>query len=269
MVYKRFRGTSGDGVCMKQKNKAHPKQEKKVSNYDWHFQYWNDHYQDIMPEYLFFAEQTEKLIKKGEKLLKQAKNIEANRREHSVRMGVGIKTSDAKYNDEVFIAQFNKAIKDLVEMRKQYQRPDDIQIFGYTSEELDRKDRLIDANPEILLDDILINNNVTKRDCLNWLIENDFEMPTMYKLGYQNNNCIGCVKGGMGYWNAIRKDFPEAFGKMAKLEREIGHSVCRESYLDELAPDRGNFKKDQPPSCGFNCEWKQEDLLELTRTQND
>ena len=31
----------------------------------------------------------------------------------------------------------------------------------------------------------------------------------MYDLGYPNNNCIGCIKGGMGYWNRIRKDFPD------------------------------------------------------------
>ena len=48
--------------------------------------------------------------------------------------------------------------------------------------------------------------------------------PIMYDLGYSNNNCIGCVKGGMGYWNKIREDFPEVFQARAKLEREIGRS---------------------------------------------
>ena len=43
----------------------------------------------------------------------------------------------------------------------------------------------------------------------------------MYKLGYNNNNCIGCVKGGQAYWNKIRIDFPETFNKMAKLENLI------------------------------------------------
>ena len=32
-------------------------------------------------------------------------------------------------------------------------------------------------------------------------------------MGYNNNNCIGCIKGGMGYWNKIRVDFPEVFEK--------------------------------------------------------
>lgn len=63
----------------------------------------------------------------------------------------------------------------------------------------------------------------------------------MYDLGYHNNNCVGCVKGGMGYWNRIRIDFPEVFRKMAELEREIGHSCINGVYLDELAPGRGRI----------------------------
>ena len=34
-------------------------------------------------------------------------------------------------------------------------------------------------------------------------------LPEMYRLGYANANCVGCVKGGAGYWNKIRRDFPE------------------------------------------------------------
>jgi Fe-S cluster biogenesis protein NfuA len=82
----------------------------------------------------------------------------------------------------------------------------------------------------------------------------------MYKLGYANNNCIGCVKGGMGYWNAIRKDFPSQFKKMAKTERIIGHAVLKDDggpvYLDELDPNRGNFERDMPGDCGFTCEYQ-------------
>ena len=53
----------------------------------------------------------------------------------------------------------------------------------------------------------------------------------MYKLGYNNNNCIGCVKGGIGYWNKIRVDFPAEFDRMAELERKIGHAVLKETKV--------------------------------------
>jgi hypothetical protein len=72
-------------------------------------------------------------------------------------------------------------------------------------------------------------------------------MPAMYQLGYRNNNCIGCVKGGIGYWNKIRRDFPEAFDRMAKAERAIGRKLFKREgvYLDELDPARGNHA-DEP-----------------------
>lgn len=146
------------------------------------------------------------------------------------------------------------------EMRKKYQQPNDIQVFGYTAEEQDRADRFLDTNNEVREYFPLLENNVTKADCLRLIHQSGIDLPIMYKLGYQNNNCVGCVKGGMGYWNKIRKDFPDAFDKMAKLERFVGHAICKDKegsvYLDELAPRRGRFKTDMPADCGFTCEAK-------------
>jgi 3'-phosphoadenosine 5'-phosphosulfate sulfotransferase (PAPS reductase)/FAD synthetase len=146
------------------------------------------------------------------------------------------------------------------DMRKSYQRPTDIQVFGYTVEEQDRADRFIDGNNDVTEDFILIDNNVSKQDCYKHLTRLGLKLPAMYHLGYSNNNCIGCVKGGMGYWNKIRKDFPDRFDKMAKLERIIGHAVNKDEngpvYLDKLAPDRGRFRVDMPADCGFTCEVK-------------
>ena len=144
------------------------------------------------------------------------------------------------------------------DMRKSYQRPSDIQILGYTVEEQDRADRFIDGNNDVNEDFILIDNKVTKQDCYSHLTRLGLKLPAMYHLGYSNNNCIGCVKGGMGYWNKIRKDFPERFDKMAKMGRFIGHAINKDDkgpvYLDELSPTRGRFKQDMPADCGFTCE---------------
>ena len=147
------------------------------------------------------------------------------------------------------------------EMRKKYQRPGDLQVFGYTSEEQNRADRFIDSNNEVREYFPLIANNINKADTLRLIHQSGIELPAMYKLGYSNNNCIGCVKGGMGYWNKIRIDFPEAFNRMAKLERFIGHAINKDNegsvYLDTLSPTRGNKKKDMPTDCGFTCELKE------------
>lgn len=78
--------------------------------------------------------------------------------------------------------------------------------------------------------------------------------PIMYDMGYPNNNCIGCVKGGMGYWNKIRVDFPEVFERRAKQEREIGHSCINGVFLDELEPDRGNVNTEVMEDCTIACQ---------------
>lgn len=148
------------------------------------------------------------------------------------------------------------------DMRKAYQRPTDIQIFGYTKEEQGRIDRFIDSNNDVDARFPLMENNISKGDCYAFIKKLGIELPAMYRLGYNNNNCIGCVKGGMGYWNKIRVDFPEQFNRMALVERWIGHAVNKDQngpvYLDELDPDRGRMTlyEDMPADCGFTCESK-------------
>jgi hypothetical protein len=76
----------------------------------------------------------------------------------------------------------------------------------------------------------------------------------MYDLGYNNNNCIGCVKGGAGYWNKIRVDFPAVFEKRAKMEREIGHSILKDYFLDELPKDKGRMSEEVMDDCSILCQ---------------
>ena len=101
----------------------------------------------------------------------------------------------------------------------------------------------------------LIDNKINKQDCYRYVRDTlGIELPAMYRLGYGNNNCIGCVKGGMGYWNKIRVDFPEVFALRARLEREVGASCINGCYLDELPPNTG---KRNPPiceECGVFCQ---------------
>lgn len=82
------------------------------------------------------------------------------------------------------------------EVRKSFEKPTDTQVFGYTIEEKRRLDRFIDANNNVRIWAPLINFGLTKAECLEILERADIALPAMYKLGYQNNNCIGCVKGG-------------------------------------------------------------------------
>ena len=84
----------------------------------------------------------------------------------------------------------------------------------------------------------------------------------MYLLGYSNNNCIGCVKGGKGYWNKTRVDFPTYFLRMCELEREVGRTCIKGVFLDELDSNEGRDSKIVLPDCGSICEIKFEDILD-------
>jgi len=108
----------------------------------------------------------------------------------------------------------------------------------------------------------LIESKMSKAESLHYLERHaKIKRPRMYELGYSNNNCIGCVKGGKGYWNKIRQDFPEHFDKMAKAEREVGNSCIRNVFLDELDPEAGRKSKMIMPDCGNFCDIEFSDVL--------
>ena len=142
-------------------------------------------------------------------------------------------------------------------MRFAYERIDDIQIYGYSIDEKQRADRFNDNFPEVKTDFILIEQGFQKKDCLGIMSNQDIELPQMYKLGFNNNNCIGCCKGGAGYWNHIRKHFPEHFEKASQIEQKIGYAICKyrneKVFLKDLPPDVGDHKQENI-SCDFVCQ---------------
>lgn len=105
-----------------------------------------------------------------------------------------------------------------MKMREDAGYCESINIFGYTYEEIKRAEKLIAHNIDMECEFPLIDNSVTKDECLGIIWQEGIKMPKMYKLGYSHNNCVGCVKGGNGYWNRIRIDFPDVFKKCLKLK---------------------------------------------------
>jgi hypothetical protein len=126
-----------------------------------------------------------------------------------------------------------------------------IHIFGFTIEEEDRADRFRLRNPEILTSFPLLEARLTKKACKDYVQDLGIQVPRMYELGYKNNNCIGCVKGGRGYWKKIRRDFPAYFERMAGLERKIGASCINGIFLDEL--DNSPELFEEAPECSHFC----------------
>ena len=127
-------------------------------------------------------------------------------------------------------------------------------VWGLDLDEKHRAGRIVEAMPNNVHHFPLINADLTKQDCHGMAFRLGIKRPVMYDLGYNNNNCIGCVKGGMGYWNKIRIDFPEVFEKMALLEREVGGSCIKNCYLDELNVEQGRHTDLIVEDCGIFCE---------------
>lgn len=132
-------------------------------------------------------------------------------------------------------------------------------VWGFDLNEKQRAERTIESNPQAAHEFPLIDKGLSKQE-VHGMFERmfDFPRPKMYDMGYPNNNCIGCIKGGMGYWNNIRKDFPDVFESRAKLEREVGHAILKDYkgnpiFLDELDPNRGNMNTEIFPDCGVMC----------------
>lgn len=147
-------------------------------------------------------------------------------------------------------------------LRLAYQRPDDIQVFGYDIDEKDRAERFKEQNPEVVLDTVLITTGLSKGNCLQILKNAGIELPVMYQLGYGHNNCVGCVKGQAGYWNKIRIDFPDIFSRMALLERSLnvalnksyaGDGKRKRIFLDDLDPKAGRYEEEPKMSCDILC----------------
>lgn len=139
-------------------------------------------------------------------------------------------------------------------VRQAFQRPDDVQVFGYTADKRDaeRAQRFALNNFEVDLCTPLIDAGLNKGDVLAMIERQGIELPVMYRLGYRNNNCLGCVKGGKGYWNKVRVDFPDVFAKRAKQERDIGASCLGDVFLDELDPTVGNYAAEDI-TCSLDC----------------
>lgn len=148
-----------------------------------------------------------------------------------------------------------------VEMKKlprfAFQRADDIHIFGFTAEEGPRIERLTATNPELHLDWILRDLGLRKSDCLERIQAAGIALPAMYRLGYDHNNCLGCVKAtSPAYWNRIRHDFPDVFQRRVEQSRAIGARLVRiqgrRAFLDELQPQhQESFLENL--SCGPEC----------------
>lgn len=142
-----------------------------------------------------------------------------------------------------------------------WKQPGDVMVFGFTSEEVDRLENFRDRNPDRPVLAPLIDAGLGKADCKAMIERAGIELPLMYRMGYDNANCIGCVKGGEGYFRAIRADFPEQFEELAALQESIGdgaflfrNRTTGERYSLRDIPPGPVRRNEALPACSFFCE---------------
>lgn len=143
-------------------------------------------------------------------------------------------------------------------VRFKFQRPDDIHVFGFTAEEAKRAGQFREQNFELTSYFPCLDAWLTKADCHALVRAAGITLPAMYLLGFNNNNCIGCPKGGAGYWNMIRRHFPEQFDRMAELSRRLGARLIKQDgkriFLDELLPTTGKQQDEVEIECSVFCD---------------
>jgi len=199
---------------------------------------------DQHPDTLRFLHDCEKALDKEIKILRSSKY-------ESVNDVIGKR----RFINSPYGALCTSELKKKVRQEwEQQQAGEMVYVWGYDSSEKHRADRLVDTMPEYEHIFPLIDELLSKEDVHGMLQRLGIKRPQMYEMGYRNNNCIGCVKGGMGYWNKVRIDFPAVFAERARLEREIGASCIKGVYLDELEPNRGRLEDEVMEECGIMCE---------------
>lgn len=200
---------------------------------------------DQHPDSMRFIKDCEKLLGKEIEILRSE---EYNSVEEAIR-AAGVITMPKSF------APCTAWLKKRVRKKWEYEHRDYelAYVWGMDANEKRRAERLEETMIEFHHEFPLIDRNLTKQEAHGICATLGLKRPVMYDLGYNNNNCIGCVKGGMGYWNKIRVDFPEVFESRAKLERDIGNSIFKECFLDELEPMRGRMSDEIIEDCDIFC----------------
>ena len=147
----------------------------------------------------------------------------------------------------------------------------DVNVIGFTVEEDDRFHDLCERFPESNFAAPLIDKHLTKEDCFAIVDRAGIVLPEMYRLGYDNANCIGCPKGGQAYWQKIRADFPERFNAVKAIQEVIGPGANflrfrsgerkgERMALSELPEGIDDKKEEMRFNCSFFCEMAEHDL---------
>jgi hypothetical protein len=120
------------------------------------------------------------------------------------------------------------------------------QVFGFDISESKRAIGMKNNVPKSKAIFTLMLYGYSKKDCIEILKHEFIPIPLAYWLGFLNNNCLGtgCVQGGIGYWQKMKKTFYFKFLRMAVIEHQLsklaGHPVTMLKDQSKEAKKSGN-----------------------------
>ena len=141
--------------------------------------------------------------------------------------------------------------------------PGAVHLFGYTADEKHRAARLQRLKPDLRVAFPVLDAGMTSASCRAYLSDMGIEPSVTYDMGLPHANCIPCPKAtSPHYWALIRKEFPEKFERMVRLEKRLatsgkgarlvrvkGERVFLSELPDDIAPSAA-----EAPSCDLLCE---------------
>jgi len=149
-----------------------------------------------------------------------------------------VNDSDGRNPEEVFYDQnmlgnnrvplCSRILK--AERLQKYFKDGDNLIFGIGPEEKHRAIRLVQVYQIVAvkrqqfctLEFPLIENQVTKEQVQDWIDSTGIEIPVLYRLGFDHNNCSGgCVRAGKKHWAHLLSVLPDVYKDRERVEEEF------------------------------------------------
>ena len=141
------------------------------------------------------------------------------------------------------------------ERLQKFYRDGDMIIFGIGNNESHRAYRLIKVYEDIAMKKHkyvkllfpLIAENVTSEQIDKWIESIHIDVPIMYRLGFEHNNCSGgCVRAGKKQWKKLYETLPEVYLDRERVEKEVqAHFGMSATILrnESLANFRGRIER--------------------------
>ena len=128
------------------------------------------------------------------------------------------------------------------ERLQKFVEPGDQVFFGIGAHEKHRAVRIdiIYSSMDVCTRFPLIEYEVTQEQIKQLFIDNNIEIPELYKMGFEHNNCSGgCVRSGKRQWVHLYKTSPDVYMERMRVEKEVSEFLGKPyTYMKTMSLER-------------------------------